>query len=58
MVLQPGFLIGNPKDRVRQPLLEAGIVAKLLKQLRVVGQHTDNHFLKRTVMLEPRSSLV
>ena len=58
MALHPGSLIGGPEDRVRQPFLEAGVVAELLEQLGVVFQHPNDHISKRPVVLQPRRRLV
>jgi hypothetical protein len=37
------LFVGHTKNGVRKPFLETGIVAELLEQLRVVGEHFNDH---------------
>jgi len=45
-------VVGRIEHHVRQPALEAGVVAELLEQFSVVGQQLQHHAVKRLVVLQ------
>src|SRR5512137_796882 len=52
--LRWGRRVGDREDAIRQPPLEARVVAELLEQLHMVSEEFDQHALKRLVMLNAR----